>query len=120
MKKPFPWDKSLLNEPPNPSGELEPLKTTEKPMTPSTLYQKGKLYAFDGKAFVELKPSDERKLPVTEEAVNAVKAVRKAAHQAIGLRPELSLCASAMLLAAAELPDIAQRVKALGQRIYGS
>jgi len=25
-----------------------------------------------------------------------------------------------MLLAAAELPDIAQRVKALGQRIYGS
>ncbi len=89
-------------------------------MTPPTPYQKGKLYAFDGKAFVELEPSDERKLPVTEEAVNAVKAVRKAAHQAIGLRPELSLCASAMLLAAAELPDIAQRVKALGQRIYGS
>ena len=48
-------------------------------MTPRTPYQKGKLYAFDGKAFVELEPSDERKLPVTEEAVNAVKAVRKAA-----------------------------------------
>ena len=44
----------------------------------------------------------------------------EAAHKAIGLRPELSLCASAMLLAAAELPDIAQRVKALGQKIYGS
>jgi len=120
MRKPLPWEKPRLNDPPNPSGELKPLKTMENTMTPPTPYQKGKLYAFDGKAFVELEPSDERKLPVTEEAVNAVKAVRKAAHQAIGLRPELSLCASAMLLAAAELPDIAQRVKALGQRIYGS
>jgi len=120
MTKTYPWDKPLLNEPANPSGEQQPSKTLEKPMTPSTPYQKGKLYAFDGKTFVELEPSDERKLPVTEAAVNAVKAVRKAAHQAIGLRPELSLCASAMLLAAAELPDIAQRVKALGQKIYGS
>ena len=120
MTKTYPWDKPLLNEPANPSGEQQPSKTLEKPMIPSMPYQKGKLYAFDGEAFVELEPSDERKLPVTEEAVNAVKVVRKAAHKAIGLRPELSLCASAMLLAAAELPDIAQRVKALGQRIYGS
>lgn len=89
-------------------------------MTNPERYQKGKLYAFDGTAFVELEPSDEKKLPVTEEAVNAVKAVRKAAQQAIGLRPELSLCTSAMLLAAAELPDIAQRVKVLGQRVYGA
>ena len=89
-------------------------------MTHPETYQKGKLYQFDGTSFVELEPSDERKLPVTEEAVNAVKAVRKVAHQMIGLRPELSLCASAMLLAAAELPDIAQRVKALGQRVYGA
>ncbi|MCA9302992.1 MAG: trypsin-like peptidase domain-containing protein [Phycisphaerales bacterium] len=64
--------------------------------------------------------SDNPNDSVTEAAVDAVKAVRKAAHKAIGLRPELSLCASAMLLAAAELPDIAQRVKALGQRIYGA
>lgn len=83
-------------------------------------YRKDRLYRFDGTAFVEVEPSEERKLPVTDEAVQAVKAVRKAAQQAIGLRPELSLCASAMLLAAAELPDIAQRVKALGQRVYGA
>ena len=89
-------------------------------MTSPETYRRGQLYQFDGTAFVELEPSEERKLPVTEEAVNAVKAVRKAAHKAIGLRPELSLCASAMLLAAAELPDMAQRVKALGQRVYGA
>lgn len=83
-------------------------------------YQKGRLYRFDGARFVEVERSEERKLPVTEEAAEAVKAVRKAAQQAIGLRPELSLCASAMLLAAAELPDIAQRVKALGWRVYGA
>lgn len=83
-------------------------------------YRQDRLYRFDGTRFVEVERSEERKLPVTEEAVGAVKAVRKAAQQAIGLRPELSLCASAMLLAAAELPDIAQRVKALGQRMYGA
>lgn len=83
-------------------------------------YQKGKLYQYDGREFVELEPSDEKKLPVIDEAVEAVKKVRKAAHKAIGLRPELSLCASAMLLAAAELPDIADRVKALGQKVYGA
>ena len=89
-------------------------------MSTSQTYQRGKLYQFDGNAFVELEPSAERKLPVTEAAVNAVKAVRKTAHQTIGLRPELSLCTSAMLLAAAELPDITQRVKALGQQMYGA
>ena len=83
-------------------------------------YRKDRLYRFDGTRFMEVERSEERKLPVTEEAAEAVKVVRKAAQQAIGLRPELSLCASAMLLAAAELPDIAQRVKALGQRVYGA
>lgn len=83
-------------------------------------YQKGKLYRFNGVEFVEVEPSDQTKLPVSDEAAEAVKAVRKAAHQLIGLRPELSVCASAMLLAAAELPKIADLVKAYGQKIYGS
>jgi hypothetical protein len=83
-------------------------------------YQQDKLYRFDGQTFVEVEPSGERKLPVTEDALQAVKTVRQAAQRAIGLRPELSLCASAMLLAAAELPDIAERVKALGRRVYGA
>jgi len=80
--------------------------------------EKGKLYQFDGRNFVALQPSEEMKLPVTNEAVEAVKVVRKEAAKFIGMRPELSLVASAMLLAAAELPDICDRIKAYGQQIY--
>ena len=81
-------------------------------------YEKGKLYQYDGSEFVELEPSTEAKVPVTEEAMNALKTVRKAAHAVIGMRPELSLVASAMLLEAAKLEDIATLVKQHGQRIY--
>jgi hypothetical protein len=83
-------------------------------------YEKGRLYQWNGSEFVELEPATDTKVPVSEEAMEAVKAVRKSAHQRIGLRPELSLVASAMLLAAAELSDIDDRVRQYGQRVYGS
>lgn len=83
-------------------------------------YEKGRLYQWNGTAFIAIELTDQIKLPVTEEAATVVKSVRKAAHQLIGMRPELSLCASAMLLAAAERPDMADRVKAYGQRIYAA
>lgn len=83
-------------------------------------YQAGKLYQYDGSKFVELEPSGETKLPVSVEAMEAVKQVRKAAQKLIGMRPELSLTASAMLLAAAELSNIAESVQKYGQRIYSS
>ena len=89
-------------------------------MADSERFQRDKLYRFDGQTFVEVEPSLEPKLPVTVEALQAVKTVRKTAQQALGVRPELSLCASAMLLAAAELPDVVNHVKALGRRIYGA
>ena len=82
--------------------------------------EKDRLYRYDGHSLIEVEPSLERKLPVLDEAVDAVKAVRQSAHKAIGFRPELALTASAMLLAAAELPDIAERVQAYGRRVYGS
>lgn len=82
-------------------------------------YQKGKLYQYDGNEFVELEPSGDTKLPVSPEAAEAVKAVRKSAQKCIGMRPELSLTASSMLLVAANLPDIAEHVRAYGQRVYG-
>lgn len=81
-------------------------------------YQTGKLYQYDGSKFVELEPSGETKLPVSPEAMEAVKQVRKAAQKLIGMRPELSLTASAMLLAAAELSNIAEAVLKYGQRVY--
>ena len=83
-------------------------------------YEKGKLYQFNGQEFVELEPSGEIKLPVSDEAMEAVKTVRKASQAVIGMRPELSLVASAMILEAAKLPAIAESVKAYGQRVYSS
>jgi hypothetical protein len=81
-------------------------------------YQKGKLYQYTGAEFVELEPSTETKLPVSDEAMGAVKQVRKAAQSLIKLRPELSLTVSAMLLAAAQLPNIAELVQKYGQQVY--
>ncbi len=83
-------------------------------------YEKGKLYQYNGTDFVELEPSGEVKIPVSEEAIEAIKATRKAAQTVIGMRPELSLVASAMILEAAKLPAIAESVKAYGQRVYNS
>lgn len=83
-------------------------------------YEKGKLYQYNGKEFVELEPSGETKVPVSEEAMEAVKLVRKAAQVLIKMRPELSLTASAMLLAAAELPNVAEVVQQYGQRVYSN
>ena len=83
-------------------------------------YEKGKLYQYNGSEFVELEPSETVKVPVTDEAMEAIKATRKAAQVVIGMRPELSLVTSAMLLEAAQMPAIAESVKAYGQRVYSS
>lgn len=83
-------------------------------------YEKGRLYQYNGQEFVELEPSGELKIPVSEEAMAAIKATRKAAQVFIGMRPELSLVASAMILEAARMPAIAQSVKLYGQRVYSS
>lgn len=81
-------------------------------------YLQGRLYQYTGKEFVELESSGETKLPVSAEAMDAVKQVRKAVQNQIRLRPELGLVASAMLLAAFELPDLVEFVQRYGQRVY--
>ncbi|MET3139957.1 hypothetical protein AAKU61_004341 [Undibacterium sp. GrIS 1.2] len=81
-------------------------------------YQKGKMYQYNGAEFVELEPSNDIKLPVSEEAMEAVKSVRKATHSLIKLRPELSLTASAMLIEASKLLNIAEVVQKYGQQVY--
>ena len=80
--------------------------------------EQGKLYSWDGTQFIELEPSGEIKIPITSEAMTAVKAVRKSATALIGMRPELSLAASAMLLEAAKLQGIAEAVQRYGLSIY--
>jgi hypothetical protein len=83
-------------------------------------YEKGKLYQFNGSEFVELEPSGEAKIPVSDAAMEAVKAVRKKAQTVIGMRPELSLVASAMILEAEKSSAIAESVRAYGRHIYGT
>lgn len=83
-------------------------------------YSKGRLYQWNGSEFVELEPSGDIKIQVTEEAMDTVKSIRKAAHAVIGMRPELSMVASAMILEAAKLQDMPILVKQYGQRIYNN
>lgn len=79
----------------------------------------GKLYKFDGQHLVELEPSKGQKLPVTDEAYEHVKRIQKTTQERIGVRPDISIVASALILAAAQSEDSVERVKAYGRRIYG-
>lgn len=79
----------------------------------------GKLYKFDGQHLVELEPSNGKKLPVTNEAYEYVKQIQKVTQESIGARPDMSIVASALILAAAQAGDGVEQVKAYGRRIYG-
>lgn len=83
--------------------------------------ERGKLYQFDGEKLVELEPSGDKKLAVTESAFEAVKAARAMVHKALGLRPELAIVTSAMLAVAARHDDeIAGAVRHLYSSIGAS
>jgi hypothetical protein len=78
------------------------------------------LYSFDGKRFVKLEPSEERKVPVTDEAYDATRAARKRCHDAFGFRPDLSVVVSAMLLFAVKADPIQMdtEIRLYGQKLY--
>ena len=81
--------------------------------------EKGKLYRWNGSVFEEvLFEENGQKLPVTEEAYELVKSVRKAVQASLGMRPELSIVASAMLLHAGKSPEVVEAVKQYGLRLY--
>ena len=80
--------------------------------------EKGKLYHFNGKKLVEIEPVPGKKLTITNEAMEVVKQIRNDVGNLMDMRPELAVCASAMLLASMEVGDIRQRVMALGRAIY--
>lgn len=88
-------------------------------LTNEVKLEKGRLYKYDGHELVIVEPGDVLKVPITEEAMEALKEVRKAAVLLMRGRPELMVVSSAMLLAAANLPDIAVLVKQYGKRFYG-
>ena len=80
--------------------------------------EKGKLYHFNGKKLVEIEPVPGKKLTITNDAMEVVKQIRNDVGNLMGMRPELAVCASAMLLASMEISDIRQRVMTLGRAIY--
>lgn len=82
--------------------------------------EKGKLYKWNGKDYEEISFEENlgQKIPITDEAFEKVKAVRKAVQTSLGMRPELSIVASAMVLKAADLPEVVEAVKEYGLRLY--
>lgn len=83
-------------------------------------YQQGKLYQWDGVAFVPVEINNVPKLPVTQEAMDVVKRVRNEAGRLLTSRPELQIVASALLMLASEQPNLAAAVKAYGAKVYGA
>ena len=83
------------------------------------VYEKGKLYSFNGKEFEEIQKLDDVvKLPVTAEANDVVKEVRNRVAKVMGARPELSIVASAMLIEAAKLNGLEDVVRKYGAKLY--
>ena len=110
-----------MNDVAKESSELENeiLKMEEGLARQKPQFEKGRLYQFNGHEFVVVEPSEVLKTPLTEEAMDAVKGVRKAATELMNKRrPDLIVVASAMLLAAAQHPHVAMQVKEYGQIYY--
>lgn len=85
------------------------------------VYEKGKLYSYDGNEFTELQKLDDLiKVPVTLEANEAVKTVRNRVAKVIGARPEMSIVASAMLIEAAKMDNLEIAVRKYGAKLYQS
>lgn len=78
----------------------------------------GQLYTWDGHALVPVPPSEQAKIPVTLEALDAVRKVRAQATRE-GFRPCLLVTASQMLLSAmAEVEDLPDQVIDYGFDVY--
>ncbi len=81
--------------------------------------EKGKIYKFDGENFIEVEINENiKKIPITENALEQVKAVRNLVSKRIGKRPELDVTASAMLELASNLQDIEVKVEEYAKRYY--
>lgn len=81
--------------------------------------EKGKLYRWNGVEYEEVQFEENgQKLPVSDEAHELVKSVRKAVQASLGMRPELSIVASAMLIHAGQGPEVVDAVKQYGLRLY--
>lgn len=78
----------------------------------------GQLYTWDGHALVAVPPSEQVKVPITLEAMDAVRKVRSQSTRD-GFRPCLMVTASWMLLAAlSEVEELPDQVIDYGLTVY--
>lgn len=83
--------------------------------------EKDAMYKFDGEQLIKLDINkDVIKIPITKEADEAVKELRKRVSAAMATRPDLSIVASAVLLHALQLEGMIDVVKAYGAKVYQS
>ena len=103
---------------PLPQPQLKPQPLSPPKGNPDS-YEKGKLYTWNGREFEEIQRLDDVvKMPVTLQANEAVKEVRNRVAKVMRSRPELSIVASAMLLAAVSIPDLEAIVMRYGAQLY--
>ena len=79
---------------------------------------KGRLYQWVGDHWELVPPSEFSKVVISDAAMEAVKRVRGDVTRLLGERPDLSMVASAMLLAALDLSDVTERVRQHGARVF--
>jgi hypothetical protein len=91
---------------------------TADPKTPPT--EKGKLFRWNGKAYEEVvfEENNDRRVPMVEEAFQAAVEIRKQVQARVRMRPDISIVASALVLAAAKMPDVVDEVARYGLEAY--
>lgn len=78
----------------------------------------GQLYRYDGEHLVPVEPQPGRKIPLTEDAWDALKRLRGRVAKKVGMRPELSLVASATIVSVQDTDWIVDEVIAYAARKY--
>lgn len=78
----------------------------------------GQLYRFDGEHLVPIEPQPGRKIPLTEDAWDALKRLRGRVSKRVGMRPELSLVASAAIVSVEDTDWIEDEVIRYAAQLY--
>ena len=86
----------------------------------SPLPEKGKLFRWNGKAYEEVvfEENQDRRVPMVEEAFQAAIEIRKQVQAKLRMRPDLSIVASALVLAASKHADAVDEVARYGLEMY--
>lgn len=83
--------------------------------------EKNAMYKWDGVKFIKLDINqDVIKVPITLEADQALKDIRKKVAAEMATRPDLSIVASAVIINAVNLEGLVGIVKSYGAKLYQS